>query len=316
MHLDVEFVDIDIQPLFPQDEFRQVKGETVGVIESECLLARDFLLASCDGIVRHLVQQAYSRLKSAEESLLFLAENFGYKRLLRGELGIGRPHVVDEDRHQFIHERAFLPEESVTIADGTAQDAADDIARLGVGGQLPVGYRESYRPDVVGHDAHCNVSLGVVTITFARHRSNRLDEGLEDIGVIVGCLALQRHAQTLKAHAGVDDTFRQRLKRPVGLAVVLHEDEVPYFYYLGMRLIDQREAVHRLPLFITAQVNVNLRTRTARAGIPHLPEVVVFVAIDDPFLGQELFPVARSFIVTLKTFRRTALEDGGIKAVG
>ena len=39
-----------------------------------------------------------------------------------------------------------------------------------------------------------------------------LDEWLEDVGVIVGCLALQGAHEALEAHAGVDDLCRQSLE--------------------------------------------------------------------------------------------------------
>ena len=54
-----------------------------------------------------------------------------------------------------------------------------------------------------------------------------LEEGGEDVDVVVGHLVEQDGRDTLEAHAGVDARRRQRGERAVSLAVELHEDVVP-----------------------------------------------------------------------------------------
>ena len=56
--------------------------------------------------------------------------------------------------------------------------------------------------------------------------------------------------------------------------------------------------------------------RTARTRIAHLPEIIMFVTIDDMSFRQELFPIAGSLVVTRKAFGRTSFEHGCIQTVG
>jgi hypothetical protein len=51
--------------------------------------------------------------------------------------------------------------------------------------------------------------------------------------------ALHHAHEALEAHAGVDDVHGQFLERTVGLAVELHEHEVPYFDDLWVVFVDQ-----------------------------------------------------------------------------
>ena len=92
---------------------------------------------------------------------------------------------------------------------------------------------------MVGHHAHGDVHVLVVAIFLAAHLTQLADEGLENVGIIVGFLALQRHAQALQAHTGIDDLVGERLKRTVHLAVILHEHEVPNLNYQRMVLVDE-----------------------------------------------------------------------------
>ena len=45
--------------------------------------------------------------------------------------------------------------------------------------------------------------------------------------------------EALEAHAAVDVLLGQRLETAVGLAVELHEDQVPYFQHVGVVLVDE-----------------------------------------------------------------------------
>ena len=64
----------------------------------------------------------------------------------------------------------------------------------------------------------------------------------------------------------------------VGLAVVLHEHEVPYLYHLVVVGVHERGSGHCGPLLVSAQVDVDFAARSARTGLAHLPEIVVLVA--------------------------------------
>ena len=126
------------------------------------------------------------------------------KLLLADKFGILSAHLADKGVDKPVDEGLFETEESVAVADSTAQDSADDISGFGIAGQLPVGDAEADGTQVVGDDAHGNIGLLVLAVGAAGHVGNLLDKGLEDIGVVVGFLALHDHAEALESHACVD----------------------------------------------------------------------------------------------------------------
>ena len=168
---------------------------------------------------------------------------------------------------------------------------------------------------MVGHHAHGHVFLRIRPIRRAGHRGNGLYHGLEDIGVIVGRLALKSHAKTLEAHAGINDTGRQILQAAVGLAVELHEHEVPDFDDLRVVVVHHVPSGHLGLLFLAAQVDVDFGARSAGPCIAHLPEVIVLVAVDDMVFRKELFPIGSRLVVAAQPLFGTSLEDGGIEVV-
>jgi len=81
-------------------------------------------------------------------------------------------------------------------------------------------------------------------------------------------------------------------------------------------LVDQREAIDSHTLFIRADVDMDLRARTARALVAHLPEVVVLIPVDDALGWQVLCPDSSSLVITLKAFGWSPFEDRHIEALG
>ena len=169
---------------------------------------------------------------------------------------------------------------------------------------------------MVGDDAHSDIRLLISPIFDPRERGDSLDHRGEDIGIIVRRLPLHSHTETLETHPRIDDALRQWLERAIGLTVVLHEDKVPDLDDLRVTLVDQREAIDGFTLFVRADVDMDLRTRTARALVAHLPEVVVLIPVDDALGWQVLCPDRGSLVITLKTFGRSPFEDRHIEALG
>ncbi len=102
-----------------------------------------------------------------------------------------------------------------------------------------------------------------------------LDQGLEQVDLVVAVHVLQHGGQALHAHAGVDRRLRQRGQGARLVAVELHEHEVPDF--------DEAVAVFlgrtwRAAPDVGAVVVEHFGARAARAGVGHLPEVVRRVA--------------------------------------
>ena len=224
-------------------------------------------------------------------------------------------HLLDQQRDERVDERLLEAEEGVTVTDGTTQDATDDVASLSVGGQLTVGDGEGNGTQVVGTDTHGDVGLAVGTILPARLGGKRLDKRLEDVGVVVGGLALHHHAETLETHAGIDMLGLERLELARCEAVELHEHEVPDFDDERVVLVDQLAARQGGTLGVGTQVDMDLAARAARTLVAHLPEVVLLRAFEYALFGDMLLPVAVSLGVHLEAVFLVAAEDGHIKAV-
>src|SRR5207249_9557102 len=86
-------------------------------------------------------------------------------------------------------------------------------------------------------------------------------------------LALDDRGDTLEAHAGVNVLGWQRSQLPLRAAVELNEDEIPDLNNVRRARVDELAAA-----FVRGAVDVDLGTRTARAGVSHFPEVVLLVA--------------------------------------
>ena len=263
-----------------------------------------------------LIQQTNTRLQRAQEALFLLTHHLSDELATSDELGVSIAHRLDEYGQEAVHEGLSTAEEGVAVADSTAQDTADDIASLSVGGELTIGDSKGNRTDMVGDDAHSDIRLLISAIFDPRERGDSLDHRGEDIGIIVRRLPLHSHTETLEAHPRIDDALRQWLERAICLTVVLHEDEVPDLDDLGVALVDQRETIDSLTLFVRADVDMDLRARAAGALITHLPEVVVLIPVDNALGRQVLCPDSSSLIIALKAFGGSSLKDRHIEALG
>ena len=98
---------------------------------------------------------------------------------------------------------------------------------------------------------------------------------------------------------------RQRRERAVGVAVVLDEDVVPDLHHARVFAVLTELAAG----LVGRAVDVDLGARAARAGVAHLPEVVL-AAVVDVVVGDagDLLPEVGGFVVARDAVRRVALE--------
>ena len=169
---------------------------------------------------------------------------------------------------------------------------------------------------MVGNDAHGYVDAVVFAVFLARDIGNLVDQRGEHVGIVVRLFALKGHAQALEAHACVDDAGGQRLESAVGLAVILHEHEVPDLDNQRIVFVDKACAVGFGAFGLGTQVYMDLAAGAAGARVTHLPEIIVLVAVDDMGLRQMFLPDSGSLVVAADVVGRRALEHGCIKAVG
>ena len=150
---------------------------------------------------------------------------------------------------------------------------------------------------MVDDNTHGNIGLLALAIRDASLLGQGLDDGLEDVCVVVRLLALDGTHQTLKAHTGIDYIHAKGFEMAVGLALELHEHDVPYLDDLWVVLVDKFTSGHLCLLLSRTAVQMNLGTGTTRTCIAHLPEIVVLVAVDDVVGRNMLEPEACSLVV-------------------
>ena len=97
---------------------------------------------------------------------------------------------------------------------------------------------------------------------------------LKQVGVVVRDDALENTRDAFQPHAGINAGHRQGREGAAGVAVELHEDEVPDFDVAAT--VTGKFAI-RVPFVRSrgAHVVMNLAAWPARAGVTHGPEVVL-----------------------------------------
>ena len=152
---------------------------------------------------------------------------------------------------------------------------------------------------MVRDDAQGGVRVVVVVVADAREFGHVLDEGLEQVGVVVGAHALTYARDAFEAHTGVDGGTGQGDAGAVGELLELHEHEVPDFEEaVAVALAD---AAVGAAGHVRALIEVDLRTGAAGAGIAHAPEVVLVAEAEDAFGrdARDLPPQFEGFVVVL-----------------
>ena len=307
---------VGCKPIFAEDQFGKVKREAVSIFERKDIYAANLGLAGFAGFCHEFVQQCDTFVQGTQEGFFFGFDDRYDLCLLCHQFRISFAEVLDELRHQLEEESRTHIEESVTVAHGTAKDTTNDVTGFLIRRQLTVGDGECDGADMIGDDSHRNVDFLILAVLATADSADTLEHRLEDVCVVVRGFALDSTHETLKAHAGVDDFFRQGFQRTVCLAVELHEDNVPNLNHLRMIFVYQFASRHFGTLFGTTAVHVNLRTRTTRTGVAHFPEVIVLVAIQNMVSGQMFGPDRSRFIVTRQAFFGRTLENRGIQVSG
>ena len=150
-HGAVEAALVDAQASFASDIGGHVRRKAVGVVELEHRLAWDLpraLRQVADGVV----QERHAGLERFGEASLFVGQCALDARGMGVELRVGVAHDVHHRAHQSMQERVF-DAELVAVAQAAADDSAQHVAAVLVGGQDAVGDQKRRGTGMVGDDA-------------------------------------------------------------------------------------------------------------------------------------------------------------------
>ena len=138
-------------PLLQGQVLGQVEGKSIGIIELERGLARQGRPPAAAGIGDILVEDAQARAQGQGETLLLGLADLGHQGQRGEKLRISRFHALGDDAHERV-DKGLLQSQAVAVAEGPADEAAENIAAAVVGRHDAVGDHEGRGPGMVGDD--------------------------------------------------------------------------------------------------------------------------------------------------------------------
>ncbi len=226
LHLALEPVHIEGHAPVTHHVAHDVHREPVSVVELEDRSPRHLGPASGLELSEGLVQELQARVERVQKAHFLVADDVGNERVGFGQLGIGRLHDAEHDLGRVVQEG--LGEADVAaVPDGPAHDAPQHVAAALVRGQDAVADQEDRRAAVVRDDLHGDVGSRRPAEADAGQLLGARDDRADQVGVVVGVHPLDHRNDPLQPHAGVDARLGKPRHRTRGVAVELHEHEVP-----------------------------------------------------------------------------------------
>ena len=264
---------------------RQVRRKAEGVVKAKDLLAghRGPGASARRTRGRQGVQASQAAFHGGQEAIL-LAPGRGQHMLPPGrELRVGVRHLVHDGRGHFGQDGLALAQQP-GMAHAPAKDAPQHVPAPLVGRKHAVGQQERHGAGVVGQHPVRHALGRILLVRTPREFGHPVQQGQEQVGVVVGSDPLEHRGQALQARARVDAGGRKRPQVPLGTPVELHEDQVPELQELASLAarLELGRVGRRSAFRLRAQVVVDLRTRAAGSGVGHLPEVVLVAQPVDP----------------------------------
>src|SRR5690606_32847470 len=253
------------------------------------------------GLLDREVEDAGAGAQRGEERLLLLVHHRLDPVELGDQFGVAGRHRVPHDLAELAEHRLAHPEQA-TGADDPAQQAAQHVAAGLVARGDAVTDEHHAGPGVVGDHPEADVVLRVVPVAATGQLLGLGDDRAHQVGLVDVVHALQQAGDALQPHPGVDvlggqlaHHRRAFLRTPLP-ADVLHEHQVPDLDVAV--LVHDRAA---FPAVLRTAVVVDLRARTAGAGIAHVPVVVLGVPGLDALRREpsDLLPQLGGFGVVL-----------------
>ena len=277
-HRRIKAGHIHRKPPLAQRILRQIKRKAVSVIKLERRRPRQ-IGPRCHA-PQLVIQQLQPALQRGFEPRLLQPQRLFDQGLRPAQFRIGRPHLLHQSRHQPVHHR-ILRAQHMRVPHSPPHDPPQHIAAPLVRRHHPIGDQKRRRTQMVRDHPVMRLARPVGITTRRMRRS--LDQRAHQIRVIIVVLALQKRADPLQPHAGIDRLLGQRDHPAIGELLVLHENQVPDFDKPVAVLIGR---AWRAAENLFAMIKENLGARAAGPGRPHPPEIVIRGDPDDPVIRQ------------------------------
>ncbi len=151
--------------------------------------------------------------------------------------------------------------------------------------------------------------LAIGSVFDSAEFAGAVDDGADEIGVVVRDFALQDRGDALESHAGIDGRTRQRRHGAGRIAIELHEDEIPDFGEAAAAIEGEFFVLAAGLGGFGSEIVEDLGAGAAGTGVAHLPEVVLFIEAENADFGDagDFLPEKLGFVVFA--------EDGDVELV-
>ena len=264
LHLRVVAIDVDRAAPLLGELHRELEREAVGRREREGVLAGDRPLR------RELLEELHAAVERLLEALLLGPDDL--RDLVRAlpQLGVGVLHPLHDDAGERVER---LEPDALRLDHRAPDDPAEHVAAALVRRGHAVRDEERRPATVVGEDPVRLRGDRRVAVGHARLGLDPRHDPLVAVRLVHGADVLEDRGAALESQPGVDVLRRERGQRPVGMLLVLHEDEVPELEE-PVAARARRRAVGLAAAVLLAPVPVELRVRPAGAGSADRPEVL------------------------------------------
>ena len=134
LHFSIESLFINGKTVLSADKFGEVKREAVGIEKAESLGAIKLFDAGFFHCFHIVSKQIDTVLQCAEETVFLLFHYLGDEFLLGFQFRVCISHLMNKYGYELKHECSFLIKKGISIANGAAQDATDNVSRFCVAG--------------------------------------------------------------------------------------------------------------------------------------------------------------------------------------
>jgi len=307
-HRGVEARFVDFQISAGQNVRREIDRKSEGVVELEGRSAGQDLRAAAFEFGDVLLEPREPLRECFEEALLFSLDAARDEGAPLAKFWIGGGHLVDHGVADAEQERP-LDAQQHAVARGAAQQSSEHVATPFVSGKDPVTDQEDQGPSVVGDDVHRDVVFGVFPPLDFGGLLDAIHDSAKEIGVEIRRHALEDGCEALEARASVDGRLRQRYYVARGVAIELHEDEIPDLE--PAPAIAGGVALGALAGAVCTEIDVDLGARPTRAGFAHRPEVLVLIEAED-LLRREPDLLAPEVVRLVVFAKNRDGESGGV----
>ena len=198
-HGRLEAIHVGGKAPFSGDIGAEVRREAVGVVQLEDQIAGQRLaLQIGDGFFQHL----HALLEGFRKALLLPGQHGLHMGLALDQLRVGIAHLCGQNFRQAMEERPG-DAQLVPVAQGAADDAAQNIGAILVAGGDAIGHQEDAGAQVVGDHPQGGIGQRLPPDANAGELGGPLHQAAEQVDLEIAMHPLQNRGHAFQAHAGI-----------------------------------------------------------------------------------------------------------------